>query len=83
MIQDTEYALAATLFREGRRPSEILRTIALLRDDISPPDLMDLAVRTFGADRDAVRCIGGWWHDGSAELSDEQLDRFLSGKTRA
>ena len=82
MIQETEYALAATLFREGRRPSEILRTIALGRDDISPPDLMDLALRTFDTDRDHAQCIGGWWHDGTAELSDEQLDQFLSQKPR-
>jgi hypothetical protein len=26
---------------------------------------------------EAVQCIGGWWHDGTGELSDAQLDSFL------
>ena len=65
------------MYKEGKRPSEILRMIVLDNKNMTPPDLMQLCHEAFGLSYSAVQCIGGWWVDGSAELSDSQLDEFL------
>ena len=70
-------ASAAQMYREGMRPSQVLREVLLLVPDASVPDLMWLMREAFSLPYEAVQCIGGWWHDGTGELSDAQLDSFL------
>lgn len=69
--------LVARMHREGRYPSQILREIILLYPDVSTPDLMELMQNAFSLPYTAVQCIGGWWSDGTGELSDTELDAFL------
>jgi hypothetical protein len=68
---------AAGMYGEGKRPSQILREALLLVPDASVPDLMRLMQEAFSLPFSAVQCIGGWWHDGTGELSDAELDAFL------
>ena len=36
----------------------------------------------FGLSHEDVQCLGGWWHDGTAELTDDRIDILLSGALR-
>jgi len=38
---------------------------------------MQLMHDAFFLSYDSVQCIGGWWHDGSSELNDDQINAFL------
>ncbi|HVV53303.1 MAG TPA: hypothetical protein VHO06_26840 [Polyangia bacterium] len=61
----------------GKTPSAILRYFAISDATFSVPDLMQLLRDAFGISYESTQCIGGWWHDGTGELSDAQLDAFL------
>ena len=63
--------------RDGLPPSALLRRFASCHPDASIPELMRLLQAGLGLPYEDVQCVGGWWHDGSAELSDRQLDTFL------
>lgn len=69
--------LAAERYRAGVAPSQLLKDAAALRPDATTSDLMELMRLAFCLPYPAVQCIGGWWHDGTGELSDAQLDAFL------
>lgn len=68
---------AGERYRQGGTPSQILKAAAALRPDATTSDLMELMRLAFCLPYPAVQCIGGWWHDGTGELSDAQLDAFL------
>ncbi|UAK31208.1 hypothetical protein K8O92_25720 [Nocardia asteroides] len=76
-FDDQATVLIARMHQEGRSPSQILREIIALYPDVSTPDLMELMQNAFSLPYSAVQCIGGWWMDGTGELSDTQLDAFL------
>jgi hypothetical protein len=65
------------MYKDGSSPAEILRYFALLDKEAGIPDLMQLMRDAFLLPNDSVQSIGGWWHDGSGELDDERLNRFL------
>jgi hypothetical protein len=77
MFNREEIASVVQRYKQGERLSQILRDIVLRRPDIGVPDLMMLLQEAFSLPSTTVHCIGGWWHDGTSELSDEQLDAFL------
>ena len=64
-------------YEEGTPPSGILRELGRVAPDASVPDLMRFMQEAFALPYSAVQCIGGWWYEGSSELSDAQLDAFL------
>jgi hypothetical protein len=68
----------AQKFREGTPPSQLLRDVALHYPEASVPDLMELLQKALSLSYTDVQCIGGWWHDGTGELDDRQLDSFLT-----
>ncbi|MGC4064902.1 MAG: hypothetical protein QM784_09725 [Polyangiaceae bacterium] len=51
--------------------------------DMPAPELMRLLREAFDLPYEATLCIGGWWFDGSGELSDQQLDDFLMPAIRS
>lgn len=69
--------LVTRMYHEGRPPSRILREIITLYPDVSTPDLMELMRKALSLPYAAVQCVGGWWMDGTGELSDAELDAFL------
>lgn len=77
MFADSDTALARTMHASGAPASSILRHFAISRSNASVPDLMRLLQDAFGVSYEATQCVGGWWHDGTGELTDEQLDAFL------
>ena len=68
---------ARQMYDEGVMPSEILRRMILKHEDTPVPELMMLLEEAFSLPHEATQCLGGWWHDGSAELSDERIDEWL------
>jgi hypothetical protein len=65
------------MHEDGWPPSAILRAIEAEHPGQTVVDFMDLMRAAFGLSFEAVQCIGGWWHDGTGELTDHQLDAFL------
>jgi len=61
----------------GSKPSDILRYLTLVRDVESKAQLMSVFSHGFNTELGKVTCIGGWWHDGSSELNDMQIDELL------
>ena len=77
-IYDSSNVLAAQrMYLEGKTPADIMRHFFLLHEDWSIPHLMYLLIDAFNLPRDEVQCIGGWWHDGTGELKDKQINHFL------
>lgn len=68
---------ARRLLDDGVAPSEILRRFAMSEPQASVPDLAELARNAWDIPYEATQCLGGWWWDGTGELSDEQVDAFL------
>ena len=68
---------ARRMYEAGDPPSAIARHLLLLRDNVGPLDLYDIMHVAFGADYSDLHCLNGWWHDGTGELSDAQIDSFL------
>jgi hypothetical protein len=77
MIDEELTVSMSHMYRDGKHPSQILREIILSHPEASVPDLMKILQEAFSLPYTAVQCIGGWWHDGSGELTDTQLDSFL------
>ena len=68
---------AARMYQQGHLPSDILRFFALQTNEVTVSDLMQLMREAFSLSYEDVQCIGGWWPDGTGELTDEQLNAFL------
>ncbi len=64
-------------YGDGRPPSQILREVILRYPETTVPGLMEFMQNAFSIPYESVQCIGGWWYDGTGELSDAQLDAFL------
>lgn len=82
MFNQNDCMKAERMFHSGQRPSDILRFFALQHEEASIPDLMQLMRDAFSITYEDSQCIGGWWHDGTGELSDEQLNSFLAQQIR-
>ncbi|WP_282777680.1 MULTISPECIES: hypothetical protein [unclassified Nocardia] len=76
-IGERTIALVIQMHQGGLSPSRILREIISLYPNVSTPELMDVMRSAFSLPYPAVQCIGGWWTDGTGELSDTELDAFL------
>lgn len=71
-----------TMYRGGLTPSGVLRWVVTNHGEVPTPELMRLMRDAFALEYEDVQCIGGWWHDGTGELSDERLDAFLERAIR-
>lgn len=61
----------------GKKPSEVLRYLVLDTGIKSKVQLIAIFRNSFNVSLGKVTCIGGWWHDESAELDDERIDELL------
>jgi hypothetical protein len=77
MINLKDIVHAQDLLRGGSPPSHVLREFIASHPDTHVPELMGLLQASLALPYDRVQCVGGWWHDGSGELSDVQLDDLL------
>ncbi len=68
---------ASEMFNNGAMPSDILRYFIINDTNQTIPDLMKLMRDSFNLEYEDTQCIGGWWHDGSGELSDIQIDKHI------
>lgn len=77
-FQPEDVALTRQMYKDGKSPAEILRFFALREPEASVPDLWQLLRDAFSLELEDVSCVGGWWHDGSGELSDAQINAFIA-----
>lgn len=69
---------AVAMHADGLRPSQILQALMQRNQDLSTGELMDILQRAFSLSLEDVSCLGGWWYDGSGELTDQAIDRLLA-----
>lgn len=84
MKLEPEYLLGEEinmLARNGNSPAQILRWMA--RQGLSPVEMMIQFAAAFDLPTSAAACINGWWHDGSGELSDEEINQRLTREIAA
>lgn len=77
MFNENDLKIASKMFHQGSMPSEILRYFSINNPDEPVPNLMKLIRDAFDLPYEDTQCIGGWWHDGSGELSDSQINEFI------
>ena len=82
MFSDDDLVRVREMYKAGESPSQILRFFSVARPAASVPHLMELLRDALGLPYEAVQCVGGWWHDGTGELSDDQLDALLKPAIR-
>jgi len=83
MLGTEDVLVTRRMYEQGRKPADILRHFAVSRPELSVVHLMDLLSDAFALPHEAVQCLGGWWHDGSGELSDERINTLISGAITA
>jgi len=62
----------------GKKPSEMLRYLVLDLGEQQQIELMLRFTEAFNLTLGEVTAIGGWWHDDTAELNDNDIDAYLS-----
>jgi len=60
-----------------KNPSELLRYLVLEIGEEQQLELMILFTEAFDCTLGEVTAIGGWWHDDSAELNDNDIDAYI------
>jgi len=60
-----------------KKPSELLRYLVLEIGEEQQLELMILFTEAFDCTLGEVTAIGGWWHDHSAELNDNDIDAYV------
>jgi len=60
-----------------KKPSELLRYLVLEIGEEQQLELMILFTEAFDCTLGEVTAIGGWWHDDSAELNDNDIDAYI------
>jgi hypothetical protein len=78
VFDDDDLRKARRMHGAGYGPADILRAAARARPEASVVHLMDLLEAAFGLPHEAVQCLGGWWYDGTPELSDAQINAFIA-----
>lgn len=63
------------LLQRGKSPAEILRSMAAR--GLSPIEMIVQFAAAFGLPTSATTCINGWWHDGTGELQDDDVNKLL------
>lgn len=67
-----------TMAKEQKKPSELLRYMVLDLGEQQQLELMIAFTEAFDCTLGEVTAIGGWWHDNSAELNDNDIDAYIS-----
>ena len=67
------------MVKEGKKPSELLRYLVLDLGKEQQLELMILFSEAFDCTLGEVTAIGGWWHDETAELNDNDIDAYITG----
>ena len=63
------------LYHQGKNHAEVLRWLAEL--EMSPIEMMIQISEALELDISETSCINGWWHDGTSELKDEDINFLL------
>lgn len=62
----------------GSVASEVLRHLVVEHGILGKAQLIIIFCKGLGIELRIAGCIGGWWHDGSGELSDEKINELLN-----
>jgi hypothetical protein len=77
-LRDDQVAELREMYRTGTSPSGLCRHLLKQRAAQDINDLFDAFIQAFGVKQSDVSCLGGWWVDGNAELSDRAIDGFIA-----
>ncbi len=66
----------STRRQRGNTHAEILRWLAV-SEHLGPQEMMSQVAAAYVIPISETFCINGWWHDGTAELKDEDINRLL------
>jgi len=64
--------------KEGKQPADMLRYMVFDLGEQQQLELMLRFTEAFDLSLGEVTAIGGWWHDNSAELNDNDINAYLS-----
>lgn len=64
--------------KAGKKPSDMLRYLVLDCGEEQQLELMMVFTESFACTLGEVTAIGGWWHDDSAELNDNDVNAYIS-----
>jgi len=78
VFDDADLREARRMHEEGYGPAAILRAHVRVRPESHVAQLMDFLKAAFGLPHEDVQCLGGWWYDGTPELSDARIDAFIA-----
>ncbi|HIO92536.1 MAG TPA: hypothetical protein EYG68_06795 [Leucothrix mucor] len=60
------------------KPSDILRYLAIDLEMTDQVDMMKLFSEALNVSLGEVTAIAGWWHEGSRELNDKDINAYLT-----
>ena len=78
MQEDQIIQSLKSMAQNDKTPAEMLRYLVLDLEIEQQLELMMLFTKTFNVTLGEVTAIGGWWHDDTAELNDNDINAYIS-----
>lgn len=78
LLASKEILVLRALYNDGLTPSGVCRYLVQGGKAQNVNDLLEAFIEAFGVMQADVSCLGGWWVDGSGELSDRAIDGFVA-----
>ena len=78
MQQDQTIQSLKSMAQNDKTPAEMLRYLVLDLKVEQQLELMMLFTKAFNVTLGEVTAIGGWWHDDTAELNDNDINAYIS-----
>ena len=78
MQEDQIIQSLKSMAQNDKTPAEMLRYLVLDLKIEQQLELMMLFTKAFNVTLGEVTAIGGWWHDDTAELNDNDINAYIS-----
>jgi hypothetical protein len=78
MQEDQIIQSLKSMVQNDKTPAEMLRYLVLDLKIEQQLELMMLFTKAFNVTLGEVTAIGGWWHDDTAELNDNDINAYIS-----
>ncbi|NVM57283.1 MAG: hypothetical protein HWN51_04100 [Desulfobacterales bacterium] len=77
LLNDKEIKKLRLNFLNGDSIVSLLKSLLKDHPEFGPGHLIFCLMDAFGVTHDDISCIGGWWPDGTSELSDQDIESKL------
>ena len=78
MQEDQIIQTLKSMAQIAKTPAEMLRYLVLDLKIEQQLELMVLFTKTFNVSLGEVTSIGGWWHDDTGELNDNDINAYIA-----